>query len=74
MNWLFQFVRLEGATGDAAVGVLQGSPPYPGLVAIVCVFSFVQTLSSKQVCRLCVVVIYGFSLRNNARKILNFEN
>lgn len=56
-----------------------GSAGYSSLFMSSCSYVRFQfrtdfSLSSEQVCRLCVVVIYGFSLRNNARKILNFEN
>lgn len=39
MNWLFQFVHLEGIIDDAAVGLQQAIAPYSCLVAIMWILS-----------------------------------
>lgn len=76
MNWLFQFVHLKGIIDDAAVWASAG---HYSIFMSSCNYVNFQfptdfSLYSKQVCWLCVVLIYGFSFRKNACKILNFEN
>lgn len=75
MNWLFQFVHLKGIIDDAAVWASAG---YYSIFMSSCNYVHFQfhtdfSLYSKQVCWLCVVV-YGFSVRNDACKILSFVN